>query len=142
MQKNHCLLLAAGVVFMALAGCQKGDALVDVTGTVFVDGKPMPGLQLTFIPVNDGGSTAYGFTDERGRYRLRFSRDRMGAQPGMNNVLVELPSRANAEELAKAGLPVPPEGAVLPSKYSLPGELQVEISARGGDYPIELTSDG
>jgi hypothetical protein len=125
----------------ALLGCgSDGPELAEVTGVVRLDGKPLPGAQLTFIPTAPGGSTAYGATDEEGRYELKFSRDRTGAMPGLNDVTIELPARGEIEALREAGLAVPPEGVKLPQKYQERGELTAEIKSGDNEIPFDLES--
>jgi len=131
------LLLAA----FSLVGCgPRGPHLAEVTGIVRLDGEPLPGAQLTFVPAEPGGSTAYGHSDEDGFYRLKFSRDSTGALPGTYKVVVELPNRGEAEALRASGITVPPEGVKLPKKYQKPGELTVEVDSRGSIIDLNLTS--
>ena len=66
--------LALGIVvgvFTWLAGCGgAGDApeTVAASGTVTVDGKPMPRLSVAFIPTS--GKLATGETDDQGNFTL------------------------------------------------------------------------
>ena len=134
----HALLSLGAMIAL---GCGRSDGLCEVTGTVKLDGKPLPGAQLTFIPTAANGSAAYGHTDENGYYRLKFSRDTYGAQPGKNNVRIAFPSKSEAADLRAAGLAVPPEGAKLPKKYEKSGELTADIPPAGGTFDFDLKSE-
>jgi hypothetical protein len=81
---NSHLLTCIALVFVASAmmGCgNDGPELAEVTGVVTVDGKPVPGAVLTFVPTG-GGSPSYGGTDTLGKYRLMFTDTKYGAMIG------------------------------------------------------------
>jgi len=130
------------VVPAILCGCgqKSGVKLVKVTGIVRLDGEPLPGAQLTFVPLVEGGSAAYGQSDGSGKYRLKISRDTFGAMPGKNNVFVELPGAKDAKDLKAHGFAVPPQGVKLSERYTKPGELTAEIPPDGGTVDIELST--
>jgi len=70
-------------------------------GTVLVDGRPMEGVKVQFerSSAGDGPScVAFGYTDSRGRFRLRTFRDGDGAVAGDHVVLIE---RITFEPLSK-----------------------------------------
>ena len=62
------------VVASLAIGCNRGPAppkLVPVHGTVTLDGKPLPGAAVTFVPVgNTQGTGASGYTDQDGKYEV------------------------------------------------------------------------
>lgn len=142
MNRNLVLLVVLGIIPAVICGCgrQSGVKLVNVTGTVRLDGEPLPGAQVTFVPLVEGGSAAYGQTDASGNYRLKISRDRFGAMPGTNNVFVELVNGVDAESLKAHGLAAPPKGVKVPDKYTKPGTLTLEVPPKGGTVDIELSS--
>ncbi|NOX53831.1 MAG: carboxypeptidase regulatory-like domain-containing protein [Planctomycetes bacterium] len=74
-----CVLLAAGCGGGDGAG---GPKTVDVSGTVFMDGKPLEGADVRFIGP-DGKFIGYGRTDASGKYTLV-----QGAVPGTNKVYI------------------------------------------------------
>lgn len=70
------------------AGCGRGDRpeLGTVTGTVTLDGEPLPNVELSFVPAI--GRPSYGETDEEGNYELNYIRNIQGAKIGKHKVLI------------------------------------------------------
>ncbi len=141
-----------GLLFFLVAGCGggRGDAnlpkLVPVSGTVTLDGKPLSGATVSFLPVGaTRGRTCYGATDAEGRYELMLDEEHKGAPEGEFAVLCNKwimpdgsdyprdtdvsPLESNAKEL-------------LPPRYSLDGtsELKATVPAGGGTIDFALTS--
>jgi hypothetical protein len=127
----------ASVLFATLAGCGDGLDLTGVTGTVSLDGKPVPNAVVTFVPQGGTGSPSNGVTDAEGRYTLMFSRDREGAFVGTHDVTVETEQVSIEEqsEMADEGI-APGEFVKLPAKYASKGELVKEV--KPGDNTIDL----
>jgi hypothetical protein len=92
-------------------------ALTSVMVTVRLDGRPLPGAEISFVPesfMGDATETAKGTTDERGSVRLRIS-DRpegRGVRPGLYSIRV---SKMNVGQ------------ETLPKKYSDGTELGIEV---------------
>ena len=84
--------LAVGIVVGVstwLSGCGgPGDApeTVAARGTVTVDGKPMPGLSVAFIP--SSGKLATGETDDQGNFTLTTNEPGDGAVVGSYSVAI------------------------------------------------------
>lgn len=114
---------------VAVMGCGPGGPkLVDVTGTVTLDGKPVANAIVTFNPDFAGGSNSLGRTDASGKYRLEFSQDRKGAMVGKH--LVDITTKKmTASDMPDTGEPVAvPEYVAIPAKYRKRGSLVVEVS--------------
>ena len=61
------------VLLLALSGCGgNGVELASVEGTITIEGKPLSGAFVRFIPVNSG-RTASGRTDANGHYTMQYS---------------------------------------------------------------------
>ncbi|MEZ6123233.1 MAG: carboxypeptidase-like regulatory domain-containing protein [Planctomycetaceae bacterium] len=75
------------LVGMAI-GCGKGDRpdLATVSGTVTVNGEPLSGADVIFLPAQ--GRQSYGRTDENGQFELTYIRDTKGAVVGQHTVKV------------------------------------------------------
>lgn len=93
-------------VFLA-GGCGSINAppVVEVTGRVTLEGKPLEGVVLQFEPDQSGVApgkpvlpVAYGTTDADGRYRaFRTGNKAYGAAVGVNNVRVTVPEGSSAK---------------------------------------------
>ena len=78
MRPAIALLLLAPVL---LTGC--GGGLHEVTGKVTLDGRTVPGLEVRFEPKDPSiGTTAIGYTQADGTYRLHYPGDKHGAPAG------------------------------------------------------------
>jgi hypothetical protein len=137
---NHCVpLLLVGI---AAIGCGKPEppARVPVSGIVTIDGKPVPSAVVTFYPSFEGFGgevIAEGVTDVGGRYSLTCP---LG--PG-----ADAPTPEDAREQSVAGqqrmqaflksLTNRPIGAKFGTLATSP--LEVEVSAGGGSYDLQLT---
>src|SRR3954449_7061864 len=75
------LLVLAGC--LAVAGCKKSPPpVVEVTGRVTLNGKPLPHAELQFVPeLKDFGAevNSSGVTDEKGEFTLTCA---LNSQPG------------------------------------------------------------
>lgn len=57
-----------------IVGCNRGPAVVPVSGIVSFEGKPLEGATVMFLPKGEPGQgtlLAFGLTDAEGRFRLR-----------------------------------------------------------------------
>src|SRR5262245_51088003 len=80
-------LVAVGI---ALTGCSNSSrpATYPVTGTVTLQGKPVAGAAVTFVPTGDEGEAASAITDSEGKYALTTWQAGDGARPGEYRVKV------------------------------------------------------
>lgn len=68
---RRTLCLVAGAAALVVAGCgPAGPDVQFVEGVVTLDGKPLDGATVTFLPVDKTGISAAGKTDAAGRFRL------------------------------------------------------------------------
>ena len=82
------LRISVALLCISIAACGgRSDlpSLGNVTGTVTVDGQPVPNVTVQFTPV-EGGRTSSGITDSSGQYRLMYTADTSGAQLGKHEV--------------------------------------------------------
>ena len=82
-------------LFCVLSGCAKTDSqYVEVSGVITVDGKPLEGATVMFVPQNAKNSVgrklqiAHGVTDGDGRYQLSRPGGAIGAAVGKHSVMV------------------------------------------------------
>lgn len=89
---NCSRMILALACAAALVGCGGEAADKPVTapvqGTVTLDGKPLVGATVTFLPTRPQQHGAVGTTDAEGKYTL-FVGDNAGAQPGSYKVFIQ-----------------------------------------------------
>ena len=123
------------VLLISSAGCSRSEVqLAKVTGTVTLDGKPLPDAILRFIPEGKG-RTAIGRTDAEGRYELSYSATAGGAIVG--KVRVEI---TTAEEFENSRGNTEFTKELIPKKYNRESELFKEITPRKNVVNFDLVS--
>ena len=138
---------ASVLIFVLVAGCGPDRPRTHkVSGTVTLDGNPIAGASVMFIP-ESGGRPATGVTDEEGEFTLSTFESGDGALPGKHAVTVTL-KEVSGMIADKDGLSagVGPNGLqvrwIIPERYSTPetSKTTVEV-ARGMDaVKLELTT--
>jgi hypothetical protein len=131
------------LTLLLAAGCSGDDysdlKLLDVSGTVTLDGRPLAGAKVAFIGDDQGGSV--GVTDSSGRYKLMYDSQRSGVTPGSKIVRI---TQADADaEGADPGAPESGEGAVkepIPPRYNRESILKADIAPGKTTFDFELKS--
>lgn len=111
------------------AGCGRSDRppLGSVAGAVTLDGSPLAGALVVFVP--DGpGRSAIATTDATGRYELTYLRDIAGANLGPHTVRI---TTATEERGGKE---------VLPDRYHTKTELKATVAAGDNTFDFALRS--
>lgn len=130
------ILLASCLVLLPAAGCGPGGPeLGTVSGTVTLDGKPLPNARLEFQPLAKG-SPSYGTTDENGRYELVYGIDRPGAMVGKHEVRISTAREYREDD--EGPLIVVEE--FLPPKYNEQTELTREVKSGSQEINFPLKS--
>ena len=142
MPRNRRPFLALAALAALAAGCGDGPELAEVGGVVTLDGRPLPGAAVMFVPDLPDGSPSYGTTDDQGRYRLAFTRDKTGAMPGRHRVeiSVEPPSADEIAEARAKKVPVDRPGAALP-RAAREGSLPAEVASDENEIDFHLKSE-
>ena len=85
---------------LALAGCGGGGAELPVSGTVTLDGTPLPNAVVRFIPDSgtDSASTGFATTGTDGKYVITGAKGKKGLVAGKYKVTVSKGQAANAGE--------------------------------------------
>ncbi|MCX7430949.1 MAG: carboxypeptidase-like regulatory domain-containing protein [Planctomycetia bacterium] len=99
LSKVAVCLLAVALAFVV--GCGRAGPKVEfVEGTVLLDGEPVTGADVGFLPVA-GGLVAYGRTDSAGKFRLTTSQGgkRLGGAPVGDYAVTVVKWRNRLEEL-------------------------------------------
>jgi hypothetical protein len=142
MSRRYTLLVLA----IAFAGCSKGtnENLVPAEGTVKLDGKPLSGATLLFIPF-DGTSrqSCSARTDASGKFRLAMlDLKKEGAAPGGYRVIISKKVNPDGSDF----VPKPDEDPMLaaykellPPRYTDEAQSTLEVTIPdAGTTNIEL----
>jgi hypothetical protein len=122
---------------LLLAGCTESSKpyqTAPVSGRITLDGQPLAGARVTFMPVHQqrpgsvAGPEAYGDTDVDGRYTLKTVFDDPGASLGQNRVMISTrktePDPANPDrnkEVAPERIPKRYFTDEAPLTFDVPG---------------------
>jgi hypothetical protein len=127
------------VLAVVLAGC--GGGTVAVRGLVTLEGTPVSGATVLFMPDGqDGGRPASGFTLSDGRFLLTTYKSNDGAMPGNYRVLIKKteaskdPEEANRSALDRAKAKFEEESSQKLKKSTLP-----EVYANFDTTPLRCT---
>ena len=137
--------VASGLLLgVAAAGCfgpPRADysdvGLVDVSGTVTLDGEPLEGAVVRFFDVGAPGKYSFAQTDANGYYELQFNTEAAGVLPGGKEVLIS--TAATGPEVKGGGGP-----ERVPARYNRDTELVevVEEGVSSQTFDFALTSGG
>ena len=152
------VLVIVTVWCATFGGCSKGKEiptdLVPVTGTVTLDGEPVAGALVTYIPTGtktEGVFDAAGETDEQGKYKLMTSEGQAeGATPGEYRVVISKLVKADGSTAKptkdKSPMQLMLEGAkevVHPDYSDLAfSKLKATVPQGGGTNDFPLNSGG
>lgn len=106
---------------LAGAGCG-GREFAEVRGTVLVDGKPLQGAFVTFVPEGPDVVRGVGSTNAEGRYRVIRPGSKVGAMIGKNRVSV---TGGDA-------------GQTLPPQYNTESTLTYEVKRGANVFDIDI----
>jgi len=133
---GHSVVLAS--LTLCLFGCnsEKVPGLGTVTGTVTMDGKPVPDAMVSFEPTEPGKSAALGKTDASGNYELYYSRSHKGAPVGENIVKITTYGETGDDENRQI------RKETVPTKYNVKSELKAEVKRGANKFDFDLKSGG
>jgi hypothetical protein len=114
---------------LLFAGCGGGDRppLGTVTGAVTIDGQPLKGVIVAFMPAE--GRPATALTDEQGRYKLEYVDGVQGCKVGPNTVSFFPPTGGSPSHS-------------IPAKYTNnSSEFKVDVQKGRNTFDFELKSE-
>jgi hypothetical protein len=120
---------------LVVTGCSGGRSdLADVSGTVRLDGQPLPMATVVFQP-DSAGPASYGLTDQQGRYNVLYDVGRSGAVIGMHTVKITTYQERDPD----ADPPIAATPEILPDRYHKSSELRVQVTdgVNEIDFPLE-----
>jgi hypothetical protein len=141
MQKLVGYFVVCSMIATVLGCGPGGPELAEVSGTVTLDGKPVPNAVLTFIPT--GGTTSYGMTNAEGKYKMMFTDTKSGAMLGTHSVELQVKRYSKDEviEMKAAGMDATTDFVQIPKKYNKPGALTAEVKKGKNTINFQLTED-
>ncbi|WP_145267234.1 transthyretin-like family protein [Calycomorphotria hydatis] len=128
------------VVVSLLAGCNadEGPDLGTVTGTVTLDGEPLPNAEVVFSPVLSGRSS-FATTDQDGHYEMLYTSSRKGATWGEHRVSITTAVEEFSNEATGELTPAVKEK--LPAKYHEKTELSANVESGSNTIDFALKSE-
>jgi len=135
---TQCLRWAALLLMVgSFCGCsaEDGPELGRVSGTVTLDGEPVPNVIVNFEP-SSGGRASFAITDDNGRYQLRFTSKRKGALPGKHHVRIA-PNGIEVETV----IPAEEWTYKVPQHYSGKHFLVHEVTTGRNTIDFQLQKD-
>lgn len=120
-------MMSAIAICLMTACRDDGLKLGRVSGTVTLDGEPVPGAFITFTP-QFPGRPSMAKSDEDGHYELQFNPSRWGALVGEHHVTISTEDRTADDRLI-------PE--VIPEKYR--GENFIPVTVESGKQVHDFT---
>jgi hypothetical protein len=122
------LLSLVSLACLFVTGCSQGDRppLGYVQGTVTIDGEPLGGAIIAFMP--EKGRPATATTDEKGAYRIQYTDGVAGSKVGSNSIVFYPPP--------SGGLSHP-----IPAKYLNISDLKVDVQSGRNTFDFDLESD-
>ena len=131
--RSDAVAWASLILALFLAGCgSDGPERGRVKGKVTLNGQPLENADVEFQP--DEGSPSYGMTDDRGRYRLMYTRDKEGAMIGEHTVRIT--TSTTDTDVRGNEVAVPQR---VPPKYNAQSELIREVKPGKNTWDFELT---
>ncbi|WP_437201157.1 carboxypeptidase-like regulatory domain-containing protein [Planctomicrobium sp. SH664] len=127
------------LVSLASFGCSQSPSFVEVAGKITLDGKPLEGATVYFLP-KQGGRPSIALSDPEGHYELRYTSDQKGVIPGLYEVRIST-FYAPSQEFDSSGklIATPARREILPERYHAQSELVAEITPGQKVYDWELT---
>ena len=125
---------AAGLCLTGLLAASPGcseEKFGQVSGRVTFEGKPVAAADLEFQPEVTGAAPSYARADDEGRYTLKYSASKTGAEVGTHLVKITTARRVDdgARKLKEK----------LPAKYNRNSDLLREVKAGENVIDFELT---
>jgi len=126
---------------LVLAGCSSKPAdqppLGRVRGKITMNGQPLPGVDVVFVP--EKGRPSEATTDKAGRYDLSYIGSTKGAKLGPHKVSIR-PAETSLDEAPADGASPAAPRPVIPAKYNKRSELTADVKAGSNTIDFALES--
>jgi len=148
MRKKASLSFLVALAAAVLSGCDSGPKLVTVTGTVTLDGKPLEGANIAFVPDQSNAAITPGtdLTGASGNYKIMYN-NRTGVAPGKYKVAISKlevkPGVVLPEEFKRDPVMAKMAGLTkesMPDSVSGVGETKYdcEVPPTGGTFDFDV----
>lgn len=127
-----------GIFLVAISGCgDKGPKLGTVTGTITLEGNPVEGAFVQFLPLFEQGVEVQSEfkTDANGYYEVRYSVERLGAMLG--NYRVQISTQDSEKDPETGAIKAVPEK--IPKHYVRDSALEFEVQSGPNDATFDLS---
>lgn len=142
---TYCSAVAMLAVCLSMTGCgasavKDQPELGTVRGTISLEGTPLPGVSVTFQPVD--GRPASGVTNTEGEYELVYIRNTMGCKTGTCHVSIANDAEV-ADELEQEGdgfeqVVSDTASVEIPAKYNTKTELTANVQPGENTFDFDL----
>ena len=141
--RGIALLLFGGLI--GVVGCAKSGVSgpsANITGKISLQGKPVAGAMVQFIPADKGGVPGSARTDADGHYQLVSAKGMAGVTPGEYKVVISRILGPDGKELPPETSPFSGGGKeTLPPFYSKPEDTILTATVAGSgsitiDFPL------
>ncbi len=132
MKTGNLLQVVGAVCALFVCGCEKGPRYYDVTGTVTLDGAPLPEGGIIFSPMDSSLGPEPG-TIKDGKYSLKALEGKKRVEISASKIIPGSKTRG------AGGEPVPEE--YLPMRYNAMSELSADVSPKSDNkFDFDLKS--
>lgn len=127
------LSLVVTVALISTQGCRRS-ARCHVTGRVTLDGQPVADALISFMPLDPGGVSAVGQTDDDGTYDVQKSSDGTSLLRGRYAVRISTFLEGNTD----VDPPIKARPERIPAEYNVSSQLIVDLKpgANTCDFPL------
>jgi hypothetical protein len=138
MRSIICRVFGLVALVSMASGCGDGPALVPAAGIVTLDGKPLEGATLSFVPAAGNAESTAGsdVTGPQGNFQMTFN-GRAGLAPGKYRVLI-----SKTEEVDTKGKEISPVFAKASFEKKLMGLAKETIPPQKLEREVEVPPGG
>lgn len=154
LMNTSCFVLSFSLMLLITCGCSTVPAtdygklgLVDVSGTITLDGQPLADAVVTFEDPASG-QFSFGRTDSSGAYEMQLDSEMWGVVPGEKLVRISTTRKIlglnsdeeGGSEEGEEGPAAPRAEEAVPEKYNTKSELRVTVSESESTFDFDLKS--
>jgi hypothetical protein len=127
-----CVIAAVVWTLAAASGCGPDGPLYEVSGKASYSGKPVANLVIHFTEKSNNSKSS-GVTDNEGRFKLMHSSGKPGAEAGVYQVWLTLPTSAKEVEATRMNPPTrkDPNLAFMLQKYGVASKTPMTVEIKG-----------